>query len=218
MDEEVRDRDSEHGDAEGEPADDGEEELREELYDQFDVTWVGRLGIKYIIPILERTVDTESRYDIDERSKILAEIALWEAYDDEPKFRMFAIATVLIGIYDLLHTLNPAIYSVFFIALASLNGFVSSLRSPSMIAAEVEGAEDENGMPGDYRSTAYSSVNTNVTVVLFVIAVGVQVVLTSSLAPNELLVQNIADGSWHPVLSAGVLFLLPLIFGRIRSE
>lgn len=218
MHDEVRDGDLECADAKSESSEADEENLRDELYDQFDVNRVDRLGIKYIIPILERTVDTESSYNINERSKILAEIALWEAYEDEPKFKIFVISTILIGFYDLLHTLNPAIYSVFFIALASLNGFISSLRSPSMIAAEAEGAEDENGMPGDYRATAHSSVNTNVTLVLFVIAVGVQLVLTSSLGPDEVLARNIADGLWHPALSAGALFLMPLILSRIWGE
>lgn len=73
------------------------------------------------------TVQTESRYDIDPRSKVLAEISLWEAYNNAPKFKMFAWATILLGTYDYLHSFNPVFYGMTFIALATFNGFSYSL-------------------------------------------------------------------------------------------
>ncbi|WP_439028090.1 hypothetical protein [Haloarchaeobius sp. DT45] len=194
-----------------------EKDLREELYDQFDISTKGRLGIQWILPLLERSVQTESRYDVDRRSKILAEISLFQAYEQEPKFKMFVWAAVLIGSFDLLHPLNPGVYSVLFIALATINGFVSSLRSPAMMAAELEGATDEDGMPADYRAKALSSVNTNVTLVLFVIAVGIQLLVTSGYAQGEVVAQNLAEGMVSPYISAVVLFSIPLVSNRVRG-
>lgn len=195
-----------------------EEDLREELYAQFDISTKGRVGIRWIISLLDQFVQTESRYDVDNRSKILAEIALFRAYEQEPKFKMFVWAAVLIGGFDLLHSLNPEVYSVLFIALATINGFVSSLRSPAMMAAELEGATDEDGMPANYRAKALSSVNTNVTLVLFVIAVGIQLLVTGDYVQGEIVARNVADGRVTPVISAIVLFAIPLVYNRIRGE
>lgn len=195
-----------------------EETLREELYDQFNVSPTGKVAISFILPLLDLIVKTESGYDIDPRSKILAEISLYEAYKEEPKFKIFAWATILLGTYDYLHTLNPAIYGITFIALATLNGFVSSLRSPSMMAAELEGAKDEHGMPADYRSKALSSVNTNVTLVLFVIAVGVQMLVTSSIVKGEVVSQNVANGVVNSAITAFMLLLTPFLLDWYRRR
>ena len=192
------------------------EDLREELYNQFDVSPASRIGIQYILPALEGAVETESTYDISKRSEILAEIALFQAYRDAPKIKIFAWAAVLIGTFDLLHPLNPDFYSILFLALATINGFVSSLRSPSMMAAELEGATDEDGMPADYRAKAFSSVNTNVTLVLFVIAVGIQLIMTGGLVEGEVISRNIAQETLNPLISGLILIILPVIWDRVR--
>lgn len=194
-----------------------EENLRENLYEQFDISTKGRVGIRWILPLLEKFVDTESRYDVDKRSKILAEISLFQAYEREPKFKMFAWAAVLIGGFDLLHPLDPGVYSVLFIALATINGFVSSLHSPAMMAAELEGATDEDGMPANYRATALSSVNTNITLVLFVIAVGIQLLVTGDYVQGEVVARNVADGNVSPAVSAIVLIAIPLVCNWVRG-
>jgi hypothetical protein len=131
---------------------------------------------------------------------------------------MFAWAAVLIGRFDLLHPLNPGVYSVLFIALATINGFVSSLRSPAMMAAELEGVTDDDGMPANYRAKALSSANTNVTLVLFVIAVGIQLLVTGDFVQGEIAARNVADGRVSPVISAIVLVAIPLVYNRIRGE
>lgn len=195
-----------------------ENALREELYEQFDVPARGGAMIQWILPLLELAVNTEERYDIDTRSKILAEIALYQAYEREPKFKLFLWAAVLIGGFDLLHPLNPDIYSILFLALATINGFASSLRSPQMLAAEVEGVPDEDGMPADYRAVALSSANTNVTLVLFVIAVGVQILLASAVVEGELVARNIAAGVVDPVVSGVLLLLLPVVWRVWRGD
>lgn len=195
-----------------------EENIREDLYNQFGITKKGQLAIRWILPILEWSVETESRYDICDRSKILAEISLYQAYEREPKFKILAWATVLIGGFDFLHSLNPGVYSILFIALATINGFTSSLRSPSMMAAELDGAIDEDGMPADYRAKALSSVNTNVTLVLFVIAVVVQLLLTTEFVKGELIARNVADGVVNPIISAVGLIMLPLVYNWVRGE
>lgn len=58
---------------------DSDADLREALYDQFDISLVGGLIIEYILPILDDGRETDSRYEIDDRQKILAEIALCKA-------------------------------------------------------------------------------------------------------------------------------------------
>lgn len=194
-----------------------EEELREDLYEEFNISVKGRIAIRWILPLLDRFVQTESRYDVDKHSKILAEIALFQAYEREPKFKMFVWAALLIGSFDLLHTLNPEMYGVLFIALATINGFVSSLRSPAMMAAELEGVTDKEGMPANYRAKALSSVNTNVTLVLFVLAVGIQLIVTSEFVQGEIFVRNIADGRVSAQVSALLLIALPVIYNRVRK-
>lgn len=187
-----------------------EDDLRAEIYEQFDVNWKEEILILYTLPFLDLFVQTESRYDIDTRSKILAEIALVRAYVREPKFKMLFSATALLATYDFLYPLSPSMYGILLGALVTLNRFLSSLRSPEMIAAELEGTKDEDGMPAHYRAKALSTVNTNVTLVLFVIIVGVQVLVTSSLVQGELLTENVAVGRLHPSVPAFLLVAMPL--------
>jgi len=195
-----------------------EDELRKELYEQFDIGKKGELGIRYIIPRLDKTVETEKKYDIDERSKILAQIALFKAYEDAGVFRTLTWSVLLIAAFDVLHYLNPQLIGILFVAITTFNGFVGSLRSPEMMAAELEGVQDEEGMPADYRTTAYSSVNTNVTLVLFTVAVMVQLLVTSSVVQGEVLTQNLWDGVIPAVATAFGLFTTPILYGRLRSK
>jgi hypothetical protein len=204
-----------------EPSEGGEGDesgLREDLYDQFDISMKGRLGIRWILPVLEKSVRSESSYEVSDRSKIVAEIALFRAYEQEPKFKIFAWAAVLIGGFDLLHPVNPSVYSVLFIALATTNGFVSSIRSPTLMAAELEGVTDEDGMPADYRSKARSSANTNVSLVLFVIAVGIQLLVTTGYVQGEVIGWNVGEGVVSATVSAVALFITPVIYDRIRNR
>jgi len=195
-----------------------EEEQRRKLYEQFEVSWADDLAIRHILPRLDEHVQARSRYDVSSRSRVLAEISLLQAYKREPKFRIFAWGVALIGVYDCLHYLNPAFYGLLLGALATLNGFVSSLRSPAMMAAELEGATDEDGMPADYRATAHSSANTNVTLVLFVLALGVQLLITSSIVQGEIIARNIAEGTLPVAVSVLVLVSIPLVKDRLRRN
>jgi hypothetical protein len=196
---------------------DSDAELREALYDQFDVSWTGEIIVEYILPFLDEGRKTDSRYEIDDRQRILAEIALCKAYRQEPKLRIFICAGVFIGSFDYLHALNPSVYSILFVALATLNGFVSSLRSPAMMVAEIEGLTDENGMPADYRARALSSVNTNITLVLFLIAVSIQLLVSSGFVQGEVLMTNVADGVVNPTVSVSFLLLIPIVYNKIRG-
>ena len=193
------------------------DELRRKLYDQHDVSTVGQKIIERILPKLEENVGTESRYDIDLRSKIQAEIALMEAYRREPKIKIFAVLGLGLLAFDTLHALDPAVYSIVFIGAATINGFVAALRSPSMMAAELEEIKDENGMPANYRAKALSSVNTNITIVLFAIALGIQLLTTTMIVEGEVITQNLADGMVSPWITGSaiaVLFALYLNFGH----
>jgi len=190
-----------------------EDKLRDALYEQHNVSKITQIGIKYILPKLERNVDTGDRCDIEPRSKILAEISLFEAYQSESKFNIFILVATILLIYDFLHTINPAIYPVVFIGYATIYGFTSALRSPTMMAAELEGAKDEDGMPADYRAKALSSVNANITLALFIIAVSIQFLVTSSLVDGEVITRNLLDGVVNPYFTAGgLVFLLSIYF------
>lgn len=194
--------------------DQSEDDIREELYEQFDVSAAEKIAIFFISSILEWLVQlglkSDVKYDTDTRSKTLAEIALIRAYEREPKFKLFISVTVLLGTYDFLYPFNPTFYGIFFVALATLDGFIVSLKSPRMMAAEIEGTTDEDGMPANFRAKALSIVNTNVTIVLFSIAIGVQLLVTSSFVQGELLTENIVEGRLHPVIPAVVLFAMPI--------
>lgn len=195
-----------------------EEALRRDLYDQFDISPTAQIGIRWILPLLDAVVDTGSRYDIDMRSKILAEIALYQAYNQQSKIKIFALPAALLVVFDFLHSLNTGVYSVVFIALATINGFLSTLRSPVMMAAELEGVTDEDGMPADYRAKAFSSVNTNITLVLFVIGAGVQLLVTGGIVQGEIVARNVADGRVTPVVSGIVLLSLSVVYDRVRGD
>jgi len=193
-----------------------EQELREELYDQHDVSMVGQTIIEKILPKLGENVDTASRYDIDPSSKIQAEIALMEAYCREPKIKIFVVLGLGLLAFDTLHALDPAVYGIVFIGAATVNGFVAALRSPSMMAAELEGLKDQNGMPANYRAKALSSVNTNITILLFVIALGIQLVTTTTIIEGELITQNLADGMVSPWATGGAVAVLSAMYVKFR--
>lgn len=195
-----------------------EEDLRDEVYKQFGVGRRGRVMIHHILPHLEKIAGVESRYNIDKRSKILAEIALFRAYEQEPKFKMFAWAAVLLACYDYLHHLEPIVHCIIFLSLATVNGFISSLRSPSMMAAELEGAIDEDGMPANYRAKAITAANTNVTLILFMIAVGVQLAVPTSVVGNEVLAKNISQGEVSPIVSGLGLLAVPFVVEWYREN
>lgn len=186
-------------------------ELRSSLYETFEISWAGSLMISYLFPLLERHVVIDSRYDISQRSVILAEIALYEAYTREPKFQLFFSLGMVVGFYDMLHPLSPHVYGILFVGVATINGLTSSLRSPKMMAAELESEPDDKGMPADYRAKAISSASTNVTIVLLAIALLIQVFVTSSVLPSELLKQNYAVGTPIGPL-ASIVFLTIIIY------
>lgn len=194
---------------------------RSELYDQFNITAVEEKFIRYLSLVLEWIVQMnfkfDVQYDTDPRSQILAEIAVTRAYIREPKFKLFTTSTMLIALYDLLHPLPPSIYPIFLIGLATLNGFLSSVRSPTMLAAEIKNTTDEDGMPVEYRHRAVAAANTTVTIVLFAVAIVVQVLVTTSVIQGEILTQNIADGFIHPSVSALMLLVGWYFFERVQE-
>lgn len=194
-----------------------EEKLRSELYEQLDVSQIEKFGIEHIVQRLERNVDTEERYELDPRSKILSEIALIRAYRSEPKFGMFAYSGAVLICYDILHVLNPAFYGTVFVGVATLNGFISSLRSPSMMAVELEGETDEDGMPANYRAKAIESVNTNITMLLFGIAFTIQIITISSIVTDDLITRNLAAGTVNPFYTFAILVLLARLVYKIRN-
>jgi hypothetical protein len=202
--------------SEGDTSEDLEQKVRRELYDQFDVSNAEKQGIRYLLPILESQANIPRHYDINTRSKILAEIALYRAYSRVPKFKILIWGFFLTGVYDLLHPFDPSFYPIVLGALVTYNGFVSSLRSPEMMAAELEVITDDQGMPADYRAKARSSANTSVSVVLFTIVVSVQLLVTSSAIRGEILTQNTLQATVPPIVSAVGLFCIPLLISFVQ--
>jgi len=72
-------------------------------------------------------------------------------------------------------------------------------------------------MPANYRAKAYTSVNTNVSIVLFVIAVGIQILVTGGFMEGELVSRNIAEGDMNSLISGVVLFFTPIIVRLIHG-
>jgi len=206
------------GRSEGAGGENPKQNIRDELYEQFGVSKAEKLGIRYLLPILDVQVDILTQYDVDAKSKVLAEIALYQAYSRVPKFKLLIWGLILTGVYDLLHPFNQSFYPVVLGALVTYNGFVSSLRTPEMMAAELKGVTDDQGMPADYREKARSSANTSVSVVLFTIVVGVQLLVTSSVIRGEVFPQNILQATVSPVVSATILFSLPLLSNFVQQR
>lgn len=195
------------------------EEVKQDLFQEYGVSWIGQFFIENILNSSIFDIDThpDEVYDTTVNSEVLAGIALLEAYKREPEFKLFLYLGFIIGFYDLLHLLPVQVYGVLFVALATLNGLLSSLRSPKMLAAELESETDDKGMPADYRAKAIRSVRTNVTIVLLTFAFGIQVLISASVLPSELFTQNYATGtSLHPLITSG--FLLGLLFIKGNSK
>lgn len=195
------------------------EEVKQDLFQEYGVSWIGQFFIENILNSSIFDIDTHPDvvYDTTVNSEVLAGIALLEAYKQEPKFKLFLYLGLIIGFYDLLHFLPVQVYGVLFVALATLNGLLSSLRSPKMLAAELESETDDKGMPADYRAKAIRSVRTNVTIVLLTFAFGIQVLISASVLPYELLTQNYAVGTpLHPLITSGFLLALLFIKGNAK--
>ena len=191
-------------------------QIREEIYEQFGVSWVERKFIDHVFPLLEANAQTEERYETSTRSEALAEVALFKAYKDEPKFKLFISLGVVLSLYDILHQLSPQVYGILFVGFATINGLSSSLRSPKMIAAELESVTDENGMPADYRAKALNSASTNVTIVLLAIAIVIQVLISSSVIQAEIWGANYAAGTViHPSYTIAGLLTLLFLKGKL---
>jgi hypothetical protein len=195
-----------------------EQDIRDELYEQFGVSKVEKLIIRYLLSVLNSQVKRVSQYDVDTQSKVLAEIALYRAYNRVPKFKLIIWGLILTGMYDLLYTFDPSFYPIVLGALVTYNGFVSSLRTPEMIAAELKRVTDNQGMPADYREKARSSANTSVSIVLFTIVVGVQLLVTSSVIQGEIFPQNTLRATVSPIVSAVVLFSIPLLTSFVQRR
>ncbi|OAQ54844.1 hypothetical protein HTG_04555 [Natrinema mahii] len=195
-----------------------EEELRAEMYEELNVTKKERAVIEKILPRLEWLVQTESRYDIDTRSKILAEISLARAYVQEPKGKLLVSIAGLIGVYDYLHAMEVGVYPVLLGAFVSLYGLAVSLRSAPMMAVELEGLKDGDGMPADYKTKALSSVTTNASLLRFSIVLGIQLLVVGSFIQGELLTANVADGMVYPGISAFILFITPIALLLLRRQ
>lgn len=198
----------------------GENEgLRSELYDQFEISQLDQIMLSSVLPILYDRVEVEPRYNTSPHSEILAEIALYQAFKGEPKFRLLFSLSMVIGFYDLLHPLTSQVYPVIFVGVVTINGLISSLRSPKYLAAKLDSELDEKGMPADYRAEATNSASSAITMVLLTIAVTLQLLISNSELPPELLLQNYAVGTEiDPIMTIFFLLIVVYLIGRVRKN
>jgi hypothetical protein len=197
-----------------------DERSRDELYEEFGINEIEArliLLINIAFSLIVNRLNLKEDYEISSESQILAEIALLEAYKREPTYGLLLKSGLVIGLYDILHPLPSEIYGLLLVAVATVNGLTSRLRSPKMVAAEIKSETDEMGVPADIRLKATNIASTSITIVLLTIAVLVQVLISGQVIGSELLNQNYAVGTLaKPWLSALLVILIPYLLDKIR--
>lgn len=171
---------------------------REALYDKYNMPTSGRLFVAYLLPVLETAIEVESDIETNTHDEVLAEIALWKAFDSEPKTKPFLILTSILLFYDYLYSLPFGAYGLSIVGLATLGGLLASLRGRHLLAAEYAGKSDEDGIPAGLRFKAINVASSTVTLVFVAIGIGVQMMATSGLVDSELLKQNQMIGGLYP--------------------
>lgn len=179
---------------------------RENLYERHNLSSPGRKFIAYILPIFEWSVDFGEELEADTHEEVLAEIALWKAFDDEPTLTPFVRLTVLLLIFDYLHHLPFVVYGMLIVGLATLSGLASGLGGSRLLAAEFAGKTDEDGIPASLLVRATNIASSTVTLVFLSIGLGIQLIATLEADRVELVGQNIMSSGPLPPL--GTVFLL----------
>lgn len=192
--------------------------IREEMYDEYNMPSNGRTFVKYFLPVLERYVQPEDNIRTDRRDEVLAEIALWKAFDSEPKNMPFIILSAILLSYDYLYSMPVGIYGVSIVGLATVGGLITSVRGRKLLAAEYAGETDGDGIPAGLRLNAMNVASTTVTLVYVTLGIIVQMIGSSGLVGNEFLSSNIMSNGPIPywVTIIGILIGLFLL-GEIRS-
>lgn len=192
---------------------------RDELYDRYNMPRAGRIFAAYLLPVIEQLIDVESDIETETHDEVLAEVALWKAFDNEPKWKPFIIVTGLVAVYDYLFPLPFGVYGLSIVGFATLLGLVPSVRGRYLLAAEHAGKTDEDGIPADLKLKAMSVASSAVSLVFISIGITVQLMATSGIVGAEFLSQNrIVGGPIPPIVTIGVLLAVPYVYGLIQNK
>ncbi|WP_254832082.1 hypothetical protein [Haloglomus salinum] len=190
---------------------------REEIYDKHNMPRAGRWFVAYLLPILEMVIEVDDGIETKTEDEALAEIALWKAFDNEPKTRPFVLLTSILLFYDYLYHLPFGAYGLFIVGLATLIGLTASIRGRRMLAADYAQVTDEDGIPASLRFRAITVASSTVSLVFVAIGISVQMMATSGLVDSELLHQNKMTGSQLPPIATIAVILLGLyVYGLFR--
>jgi hypothetical protein len=150
---------------------------------------------------------------------VLAEIALWKAFDEEPIWTPFIILSSILLLYDYLYQLPFEIYGILIVGVATLGGLLASLRGRYLLAAEYAGESDEDGIPAELRLKAVNVASSTVTLVFIAVGVIFQMIATSGLVGNEILGQNRLSGSSIPsILPISFILICLYFYGYFKKS
>lgn len=190
---------------------------RQELYDKHNMPTAGCIFVAHLLPILETMIKVESDIETDPHDEVLAEIALWKAFNNEPKTKPFLILSSFLLFYDYLYSLPLGVYGLSIVGLATLGGLMPSLRGRRLLAAEHAKETDEDGIPANLRLSAINVANSSVTLVFVAVGIAVQMMATSGLVGGELLKQNrMVGGPIPPIGTVLAIFFCLTLFSLYR--
>lgn len=184
---------------------------RSELYDEFEVPWAGRVFAKYLLPVLDLALDVDDEYDTQVQTEVMAEIALWRAFSEEPKFKPYLLLVGMAAVFDYLYQLPVEVYGIAVVGLATLGGIMTNIRSRRLLAAEYSELENEKGVPASLRLSAINAASSSITLVFVGIGIILQLVISIGVLGNELLKQNILVNSGFPPLGIVIILTVALI-------
>ena len=191
---------------------------REELYDKYNMPTAGRFFVAHLLPVLEMAIEFESDIQTETHDEVLAEVALWKAFDNEPKIKPFIIQTGFLAFYDYLYSFPFGLYGLFIVGLATVMSLIPSVQGRYLLAAGYAGQTDEDGIPADLRLKAITVANSTVSLVFVGIGIVVQMMATSGIVGGELLSQNrMAGGPIPPIVTIGMILVSIYLYGLIRS-
>lgn len=191
---------------------------REELYNKYNMPTAGQFFVAYLLPILEMAIQYESDIKTNTHDEVLAEVALWKAFDNEPKLRPFGIQTGLLLLYDYLYSLPFGVYGLSIVGLATILALIPSVQGRYLLAASHAGDTDEDGIPADLRMKAITVASSTVSLVFVAVGITVQMMATSGIVGAELLNQNqMAGGPIPPIVVICVILVSLYAYSWVRK-
>ena len=189
-----------------------------ELYDKYELSWVGRIFVTHALPHLNKKLEPREDYDTNREDEIMAEIAVWRAFNAAPIFRPYLILIALIAVYDYSYPMPVEIYAVLIVGLASLNGIITNLRSKTLLAAEYADLSDERGIPASLTLSATNAVNSSINLVFVACGLIIQLIISAEVVNSEILTQDVLTNTGiDPMMMILGESVLLYLLGKFRS-